>query len=174
MLKNYFKTAIRNLARNKVFSIINISGLAIGMASTILILLWIKNEMGYDRFYAKTERIYMMYNRDRINGSMLAIDQTPTVMAPTLKQDYPEVEDAIRVNGITFLLTVGEKHLNVRGAFADSGFLSVFNFPLLKGDAEKTLKGTSNIVLTQKLAKKLFGEEDAMGKIVRIDSAENF
>jgi putative ABC transport system permease protein len=174
MLKNYFKTAIRNLARNKVFSVINISGLAIGMASTILILLWIKDEIGFDRFYSKTDRIYMMYNRNKVNGELRANNQTPYIMASTLKHDYPEVEDAVRFNSVTFLMTVGEKRLNVRGAFADSSFVSVFNFPMLRGNAEKALNTNSGIVLTEQLSKKLFGDEDAMGKTVRIDSADNF
>ena len=174
MIKNFFKVAYRNLLRNKSFSILNISGLAIGMASAMLILLWVQNELSYDRFYAKTDRIYKMYNRDKVNGELLAIDQSPTALASALKQDYPEVEDAIRFRRVTFLATVGEKHLNVQGAFADSGFLSMFSFPLLKGSAGNALSGNYNIVLTENLAKKLFGDEDPVGKTVRIDTADNF
>jgi putative ABC transport system permease protein len=174
MIKNYFKTAFRNLLRNKSFSLINICGLAIGMASALLILLWVQNEMSYDRFHANTDRIYKVYNRDNVNGQLEALEQTPTVMASSLKQDFPEVEDAVRYRNVTFLTTVGEKHLNVQGAFADSGFLSMFSFPLLKGSGIKALSGNYNIVLTEELAKKLFGNEDAIGKIVRIDSADNF
>src|SRR4051812_46626363 len=116
MLKNFFKVAWRNLLRNKSFSIINISGLAIGMASAILILLWVQNEMSYDRFYSKTDRIYKLYNRDKVNGELQAIDQSPTALASALKQDYPEVEDVVRYRKVHFLATVGEKHLNVQGA----------------------------------------------------------
>jgi len=174
MIKNFFKVAYRNLFRNKSFSILNISGLAIGMASAMLILLWVQNELSYDRFYTKTDRIYKMYNRDKVNGELLAIDQSPTALASALKQDYPEVEDAIRFRRVTFLATVGEKHLNVQGAFADSGFLSMFSFPLLKGSEGNALSDNYNIVLTENLAKKLFGDEDPVGKTVRIDTADNF
>src|SRR5450432_3260793 len=175
MIKNYFKTAFRNLLRNKGFSLINICGLAIGMASAMLILLWVKNEMSYDRFYTKTTRIYKVYNRDNVNGQLEALEQTPTVMASSLKHDYPEVEDAVRYRTVNFLATVGEKHLNVQGAFADSGFLFMFSLPLLRGDGVNALNGNYSIVLTQHLARNLFGnEEDAIGKIVRIDSADNF
>src|SRR6476619_7426152 len=135
MFKNYFKISYRHLVRSKGFSIINISGLAIGMASAMLILLWVQNEISYDRFYTKTDRIYNMYYRDKVNGELRALNQMPPVLASSLKQTFPEVEDAVRYRTVTFLATVGENHLNVQGAFADSGFLSMFSFPLLKGNA---------------------------------------
>ena len=174
MLKNYFKIAFRNLWKRKGYSFINILGLTIGMASAILILLWIQNELSYDRFYKKSDRLYSMYNRDKFNGEMWAWNSTPKVMAPTIKHDYPEVEDAVRYNDITFLTTVGEKKFNIRGAFVDSGFLSMFDFPLISGNVKQSLAGNYNIVLTQKTAKKLFGNEDPMGKTVLIDSNANF
>jgi ABC-type antimicrobial peptide transport system permease subunit len=174
MLKNYFKIAFRNLWKRKGYSFINILGLTIGMASAILILLWIQNELSYDRFYKKSDRLYTMYNRDKFNNELWAWNTTPKIMAPAIKHDYPEVEDAVRYNNITFLATVGEKKLNVRGAFADSGFLNMFSFPLVSGNTTQALAGNYNIVLTQKMAKKLFGNDDAMGKIVRIDSNANF
>ena len=174
MLKNYFKVAFRNLLRNKAFSFINISGLAIGMASAILILLWIQNEMSHDRFHAKGDRIYVMNNRDHFNGKLWAWNTTPKILGPTLKADYPEVEDVARINRCSFLFTVDDKHLNVQGVFTDSGFLNIFSFPLLKGNANKALSDNYHIVLTEKLAKKLFGNEDAMGKTILIDSNANF
>src|ERR1700712_4335611 len=174
MLKNYFKIAFRNLWKRKGYSFINIIGLTTGMASAMLILLWIQNEMSFDRFYKKSDRLYTMYNRDKFNGEMWAWNSTPKIMAPTIKHDYPEVEDAVRYNNITFLATVGEKKLNVRGAFVDSGFLNVFSLPMLSGNADKALAGNYNIVLTEKMAKKLFGNESAMGQVVRIDSNANF
>lgn len=174
MFRNYFKIAFRNLWRNKGFSAINISGLAIGMASAILILLWIQNELSMDRFHKKGDRIYMMYNRDKdAQGNAFAWNTTSMIMAPTLKKDYPEVEDAVRYRNVTFLLTAGEKKLNTQGAFADSSFLNVFSFPLIEGNTSNALQGSYSIVLTQKFAKALFGNQDPMGKIVRIDSVNN-
>lgn len=170
MFKNYFKIAIRNLLRSKGFSAINISGLAIGMASAMLILLWIQNEMSFDRYYKKSDRLYLMHNRDMFSGALWAWGTTPKIMCPTLKKDYPDVEDAVRFNNITFLTTVGETHINSRGAFTDSGFISMFDFPLVAGNAVEALKAPTNIVLTEKFAKALFGKEDPMGKTVRIDS----
>jgi predicted permease len=174
MFKNYFKSALRNLRRNKGFAFINISGLAVGMAAAILILLWVQNELSTDRFYQKENRIYVMYNRDKDGeGNKWAWPNTPKILATTLKTDYPEVEDAVRYNNVTFLLTQGEKHLNVQGAFADSGFLNVFDFPLREGSIQNCLSSSYNIVLTEKLAKKFFGNESAVGKTVRIDSINN-
>lgn len=175
MFKNFFKIAIRNLWRNKGFSAINIFGLAIGMASALLIFLWIQNEVSMDRFHKKGDRIYWMYNRDKDSeGNKWAWGNTPKVLAPALKKDYPEVEDASRFTNITFLLTVGDTKLNERGAFVDSGFLSMFSFPLLKGNAKNALNDNHDIVLTEKFARVLFGNADPMGKIVRVDSVENF
>ncbi len=174
MIKNFIKIAYRNLLRSKGFSFLNISGVAIGMASAMLILLWVQDELNFDRFHEKTDRIYMMYGRNKINGQLLAVSQTPEIMESTLKQNYPEVEDAVRYNNVTFLMTVGDKHLNVQGAFADSGFLSTFSYPLLTGGSGSLLSETHNIVLTQALAKKFFGNESAIGKTVRIDSTDNF
>lgn len=174
MIKNFLKITFRNLRRNKAFSTINILGLSIGMASALLILLWVQNELSTDRFYSKTERLYKMYNREKFDGQLHSWNSTPKVLAPALKKDYPDVEDATRYNNITFLVSNGDKHLNVRGAFTDSSFLNMFSFPLLKGNVHQALNKSYSIVLTQKLAKKLFGDEDAMGKTVRIDSSENF
>ncbi len=174
MFKNHFKSAFRNLRRNKGFAFVNISGLAAGMAAAMLILLWVQNELNTDRFYQKENRIYVMYNRDKDGeGNKFAWPNTPKILATTLKNDYPEIEDAVRFNNVTFLLTQGEKHLNVQGAFADSGFLNVFDLPLKEGNIQHALSGSYNIVLTEKLAKKFFGNESAMGKTVRIDSVNN-
>ena len=174
MIKNYFKIAFRNLSRNKGFSTINILGLAIGMASSILILLWIQNEMSHERFHKKIDRIYVMNNRDHFNGKFWAWNTTPKILGPTLKADYPDVEDAVRINQCNFLFTVGDKHLNVQGSFTDPGFLTTFSFPLLKGNAQTALKENYHIVITKKLAKSLFDNEEAMGKTILIDSNANF
>ena len=175
MFKNYFKIAFRNFKKNKGFSFINITGLAIGMAAAVLIFLWIQNEMSRDTQYPKSDRLYLMYNRDKFNGQTFAWNSTPMIMAPTLKNTYPEVEDAVRVNSrANYLFTVGEKKLIEHGFIVDSGFVNMFNFPMLYGNANKALGGIYNIVLTEKLAKTLFGNENAMGKTIKIDSTDIF
>jgi ABC-type antimicrobial peptide transport system permease subunit len=172
MFRTNLKLALRNLAKNKLYSLINISGLTVGMASAILIFLWIQNEISHDRFHAKIERIYLMNNRDKSSSGISVWNFTPKPMALAIKKDYPEVEDAVRVNigGANFLISNDDKHFSIHGVFVDTGFLSMFSFPLLKGNLHTALNSINNIVLTQQLAKKLFGNEDAMGKTVKVDS----
>ena len=175
MFKNYFKVAFRNLFRNKGFSIINISGLAVGMASAMLILLWIQNEMSYDQFHEKKDRIYEAWNRASFSGKLNCWNTTPKILSRTLEKDFPEVEQCVRVDwGSNFLFSIGEKRLTVQGRIVDSNFLQVFTFPLLKGNPATLLNDMHSIVLTEKLAEKLFGNEDAMGKVIKIDNKDNF
>jgi ABC-type antimicrobial peptide transport system permease subunit len=174
MLKNYIKIAWRNLLKNKGFTFINIAGLAIGMASAALILLWIQNEVSYDRFHEKADRLYLTYNRSIFDGKLWCWPTTPKVMGKILKAEYPEIENTARVSNSTFLFTYGEKRLNLSGYMTDPGFLNMFSFPLIKGNPATALNGTSGIVITQKTADKLFGDQDPMDKVVKLDSNANF
>ncbi|HVS96756.1 MAG TPA: ABC transporter permease [Puia sp.] len=174
MFHNYFRLAVRNLRRNKAFSVINILGLAIGMASALLIGLWIRNELSVDRWYSNKDRIYHLYSREMDDGGLIAWGRVPTPLAPELKRSYAEVEDAARFRSVFFLVTKGETRYNLEGAFADSGFLSILDFPLLEGSPRTALSRPNDIVLTQHVAKNLFGNEDPMGKLVLIDSNRQF
>ncbi|MBK0379172.1 ABC transporter permease [Mucilaginibacter segetis] len=174
MFKNYLKITWRNLLKNKSFTAINIAGLAVGMASAALILFWVQNEISYDQFHEKKDRLYQMYNQSVFDGKLWSWGTTPKPMTPALKQNYPQVEEATRVSGADFLFTLGDKHLNLRGDFTDPDFLTMFSFPLVKGDAKTALNSMKNIVITQKTAKKLFGNDEAMGKTIRIDSVDYF
>jgi len=175
MIKNYLKVAFRNLLHNKAFSIINISGFAIGMASAVLIMLWIQDEWTYDRFHHNEDRLYQVWSSDELDGGIRSLIFTPQMLAPALKKDYPEVEDAARI-GWSFpsLFSYKDKKLKITGTWADPSFLSMFNFPLLKGDSKTVLHDPYSVVITERTAKKLFGDEDPIGKIVKIDNSENF
>jgi len=171
MLKNYLKVAFRNLWKNKGFSFINIAGLAVGMASAILILLWIQNEVSYDGFHAKKDRIYEAWNRAEFSGALHCWNTTPRVLAAAMQRDFPEVEHTCRVDWPRRLLfSIGDKRLMVKGNAVDSIFLQVFSFPMLEG----ALNGGYNIVITASMSKMLFGKADAMGKVVRIDDKDNY
>src|SRR6478736_10071650 len=136
MFKNYLKIAYRNLLRNKGFSFINILGLAIGIASSMLIFLWIQNEVTYDQFHEKKERIYEAWNREEFSGKLQCWSTTPKILGPTLQQEFQEVEFATRCDwGRSMLFTIGDKNLSIQGNIVDSTFLRVFSFPLLKGNA---------------------------------------
>jgi len=175
MLKNFLKVAFRNLWRSKGFSAINIIGLAIGMASAIIILLWIQNEVSQDQFHEKKDRIYEAWNRAIIDGKLMCWSTTPKILARTLEKDLPEVEQATRVqwtNGALF--SIGDKRLLAFGNQVDSNFLQMFSFPLTKGDPKTALKETYSIVITEKFAIRLFGKEEAMGKTVTINKKDIF
>jgi len=173
MFKVNFRLSLRSLRKNKLYSFINVSGLAVGVATAILICLWIRNEVNHDRFHPNMDRLYVLNNRDKNNAGINVWDYTCRPLGPTIRKDYPEVERVVRVNtsNANFLISNGEKHFSIQGAFADTGFFSLFNFPLLKGNPATALNSIRNIILTKQLAVKLFGDEDPMGKAVRVDSA---
>ncbi len=177
MIKNYFKIAWRNLIKGKSFSVINIAGLAIGMAGAIFILLCLQNEISFDKFHTNKDNLYEVYGlTSNIDGKDIAIDATSQPMGPELKQNYPEVEVATRVKDISsFLFTADNKSFTgIEGSFVDPSFLQMFNFPLAEGNSNEQLKNVYSISITQKLAKKLFGNNDALGKTIKIDSIDNF
>jgi putative ABC transport system permease protein len=175
MLRNYFITALRNLLRNRVYSLINISGLAIGMACAVLILLWIQNTVSVDRFHAGIDRIYGVYGNDEYGGKIQSGSPTPEIMAPGLKNDVPEIDKVARVDwGNDLLFTVGDKSLKVHGNTVDADFLSIFSFPLVDGNPQTALIDPYSVLLTQKEARVIFGNEEAMGKIIKVDNGENF
>src|SRR5579863_1039235 len=177
MLRNYFKTAWRSMVRGKSFSLINISGLAVGMAGATLILLWLFNELSYDRFHVNRDRIYQVYAMTDIPGqkhSTIGVVSQP--LGPAAKARFPEVESFARLADVNhFLFTAGDKSFtNLRGDFVDPDFLRIFSFPLIAGDQGQPLGSVYSIVLTEKLARKLFGTTDVVGKTIRIDSTDNF
>jgi ABC-type antimicrobial peptide transport system permease subunit len=175
MFKNYLKVAFRNLWKNRGFSLINITGLAIGMASAMLIMLWIQDEVSFEQFHEKKGRIYEAWNKAVFSGEMHCWNTTPKVMASALKRDIPEVEHACRVNWAqNYLFSVDEKRIMAQGNAVDSTFLQVFTFPLVKGDAGTALMEPFSVVLTESFARSLFGNDNPMGKTVRIDNKDYF
>ncbi len=175
MIRNYLKIAVRNLLKNKGFSFINILGLAVGMASAILIILWINYEVTYDQFHEKKGRIFEAWNKDTFSDKLQCWNTTPKVFARIAEKELPEIEMVTRVDWAnTRLFSIGDKRINVPGIAVDSNFLQVFSFPLAKGSPKTVLFDPYSIVLTEKSAKSLFGSEDAMGKTIRIDDKQNY
>ncbi|MEO6328457.1 MAG: ABC transporter permease [Ginsengibacter sp.] len=175
MIKNYFKIAVRNLWRSKGFSFINISGLAIGMAAAILILLWIQNEVSYDQFHKNKDRIYEIWNRVAFNGEISCDNGVSAPLARVLEEDLPEVERAVRLlSNNSVLFSAGDRKLIKYGNMVDTGFLQMFSFPLVEGDAATALNDLHSIVLTEKATKSLFGNDNAIGKVVRLKNEGDF
>ncbi|GAB3964061.1 ABC transporter permease [Spirosoma terrae] len=177
MIRNHLKIAFRNLIAGKSFSVINMAGLSVGMAGAALILLWLQNELSFDRFHTHKDRIYQVYGlASAVDGQSVAISATSQPLGPALKKDYPEVEQATRVKEVdNFLIRVGDNRFTgLQGAFVDPAFLDIFSFPLLEGTKNEQLSSVSSIVITEKLARKLFGSEQALHKTIQLDSADNF
>ena len=171
MLKNYFKIAIRNLLKNKAFSLINILGLSIGMAACIFILLWVQDELSFDTYHEKADRIYRLITRDQTD----AADGSARVGAPwgpAMQQDYPEVADFVRFRytGRSLVRYDDKTAFEEGGLFADSTIFNIFSFPLLKGNPETALTEPNSIVITEPLAKKYFGDENPIGKRLNFDA----
>ncbi len=177
MLRSYIIVALRNLWRQRGFAAINIFGLAIGLASSIFILLYVINELTYDRFHDKSDRIYKVWISGRMPAGEMHDAPTAGPMAAALINDYPEVEQVVRLKQQGgFLVKNGDRVFNETDQefiFADSSFFTVFSFKLLKGDPTTCLKNPRNIVLTEEYAKKYFGDEDPIGKTLKIEQDTN-
>ena len=168
MIKNYFKTAFRNIARHKLFSGLNIIGLATGMACSILILLWVQDELSFDKFNRKPDHIFRL--TCKVSDVEAAV--VPPPLANAIKTEIPAVSNATRIAALQKMITIGTKKFNEkRILYTDSNFLQIFNYPLLKGNAATVLSSPNNVVITEATAKKYFGSADeAMGKIIYIDN----
>jgi len=176
MLKNYLLTALRNISRNRVFSAINITGLAIGMACSILILMWVHHELGYDRFHPDHRSISRMAFRIDMLGSSL---EAPLAMAPladALKTGFPEIDDVVRINvPENYNVTVNNEHFSEPGILlADHSFFSFFGFDLETGDPATVLDSPFQIVITRDLARKYFGDQNPVGEIIRINNRHDY
>ncbi len=167
MFKNYLKVAFRKMLRQKLFSLINISGLAIGMAICILILLWVQDELTYDRFHKNAGNIVRVVMNDQNYGMRWPVVSIP--VGPALKQDFPEVLDMVRVGDTYGLITSEEKKHDEYGAYVDPSFLDIFSFPMILGNPETALSMPASVVISRELAEKLFGENDPLGKSLRLN-----
>ena len=177
MIKNYLKVACRNLIRNKTHTFINIAGLTIGMSGALLIFAWAQNEISYDRFHANVTTLYKLWNRSVKTGDnpVGCWDITTAAAGPALQQQYPEIKAVARVYWPTDrLFNYGEKAITATGLDVDKPFLTMFSFPLVKGNPRHALDNIHGIVLTETLAKKIFGSTDPMEKIVRIDNSDTY
>ncbi|MEO9806142.1 MAG: ABC transporter permease [Reichenbachiella sp.] len=171
MLKNFYLTAIRNLLKHKSYFLINIGGLAIGIASFIFISLYIINELSYDRFHSESHNIYRVHVHGQMMGQSMDMAATASPMAQALLNEYPEVTKVTRIkeSGAWFIGR-GEKKFNEDGVlFADSSFFDVFDFKLLSGDQRTALIKPRSVVLTESYAKKYFGDEDPLGQKLTVE-----
>lgn len=170
MLKNYLLTAVRNLVRNKGFSAINILGLSIGIASFLLISLYVYFEWSFDRFHTKADRIYKIVENLRTENELLFQATSSPPMGPAMARYFPEVEDFVRLQGRGYLVRNGEDSFFEENiTLADSGFFKVFDFNLVKGDREKALTEPRSVVITQQIARKYFNVDNPVGQSLEMN-----
>jgi len=172
MLKNLIRLSLRSFKRQRVYIVINILGLSIGIACSLLIALYVINEAGYDKFNTKRDRIYRTILNGKIGGQEITASSSPAIMGPTMVKEFPEIEDFLRMNnnGPTVLefnsQTFTEDHL----VEADSSFFNFFSIPVLKGDLKNLLNAPRKVVLSESTAKKIFGNENPIDKPIKIGS----
>ncbi|MFA6127209.1 MAG: ABC transporter permease [Bacteroidales bacterium] len=176
MLTNYFIVAVRNLIRQKGYSLINILGLALGISAAMFIFLWVSDEVSMNRFHMNLKRIYRVEQDQNYNGDIYHVNVTAFPAGEGWKKEIPEIEATLRMTQTGALLTkYGEKVFYESGIICvDSTFFKVLTFPLVKGDPGTALSEPFSIVLTPEMALKYFGNEDPMGKVIIVDNKYNF
>ena len=173
MIISYLKTALRNFLKHKGYSFINIAGLAVGITCCILILLWVFDELSFDRFHMKVDRLYRMVEEQTYTGgSVLKVAVTPAPLSPALKEEIPEIAESCRyTTAPRFLVEYGEHRFYESGlGMADPSFWTMFSFPLVKGDPETVFSPINTIVLSESMAEKYFGQEDPIDKVLRLEN----
>jgi putative ABC transport system permease protein len=176
MIRNYLTIAFRNLMKYKIFSLINLTGLALGMTCSLMILLWIEDERAIDHFHIYENRLYTIYEQQHIDGKIYAGYYTPGVMAAEMKKTLPEIEYATNASlyDSQFTFQAGEKILKEQGGFADVDYFKMFSFSLIEGNKETALNSPLNIAISQKMAVRFFGSAAAaMGKTIRFENKKD-
>lgn len=182
MFKNYFKIAFRNLLKNKFYTSINIIGLAAGLATCLLILLYVIDELSYDKYNVKADRIYRVNNEIKFGGNYFDLAQGPAPMGAAMLRDFPQVEQYVRLRWYgSFLVKKGNENIQEeRVGYADSTLFDVFTLPLLAGNAKTALKEYHSLVITEKIAKKYFPQDvesnisNIVGKTLLINDTGNY
>ena len=178
MLKNHFKIVLRRLLKDRQFTFLNLVGLSVGLACTLLIFLWVADELRFDKFHEKEGRIYQVMAQQKNAEGIATAQQTPALLADALAKEMPEVEYAAAHQGSfsgKYTVTVGDKHLKADGVFASKDYFNVFSWKLLEGNKDQVLADRSSIVITESLARKLFGStENVIGKTVEWQQGNKF
>jgi len=165
MIRNYIKIALRNIKRHSTYSILNISGMAIGMACTILILLWVQDEWSYDRHFKNADNLYrVIENQNPSGGEVTPLGVAPVAVAPAMKEEYPEIIRSSRFSSWPEALKKGDEVIDEILATVDKDFLEMFEIEFVHGDIKSALNGPHDVVITEEMANKYFGDDDATGR----------
>ena len=176
MIKNYIKTTLRSLLKNRSYSFLNIAGLAIGISCASLIFLWVQDEMTFNHNYAKRDVLYKVYENQTYNGKTSTFFGTPGPMWKAMKAEIPGIKNTARItgDGDNALFGLGDKAITEKGNWADPEIFSMLQLPFAKGSATNAFAQLKSVVISEKLAKKFFGEADPMGKLIKLNNAENY
>ena len=176
MFRNYLLTTLRSISRHRVFTLINVAGLAIGMAGCIMIMLYVTDELSYDRYHENAEQIYRAGIDGKIGNREMKTYTSAAPFARTMIEEFPEVKNAVRFHAASNrLITHGDRNFIEKGLYyADSTVFEVFSWKLIRGNPKTALAHPNSIVFTQSMARKYFGEEDPMNKTVTFDNEEEF
>ena len=176
MLTHYLLIIYRNFLRAKSYFLINVTGLSTGLACTLLIYLWVRDELGMDRFHENDQRLYQVMENQRYADEIMTTTSTPGILSENLKQDFPEVRLAATTSWVSdFTLSVGEKNVKAKGFYVGKDFYSIFSYTVLQGQPEQVMEDKSAIVISRDLAKRLFGSaEDAVGKTVEVQHEKSY
>ena len=175
MFRNYLKVGLRNLWKNRAFSAINLVGLAAGLAVCLLIVLYVKDELSYDKYNAQADNIYRLDADLYFNGTQFTSSISPSPLAPTLKKDYPQIVQYVRFRNFGDIL-VKKDNLNIQNhnaVFADSTIFQVFSIPLIAGNPLTALNEPNSIVIDETTAKKYFNSTNVVGKTLFVDNSVN-
>ncbi len=174
MLRNYIKTAFRSLMRHKVYSLVNITGLAVGLAACLLLGLWVTDELSFDKYHEKAGRIYRVIQEYRGENGAGASAFTPAVLAPTWKEEFPGIEKTVRIKISGTQILVGTRRLAQEVCWADPEILEIFSFPLAAGDPARALREPRPILVSEDAGDKYFDGENPVGKVITIRQHGDF
>lgn len=177
MFKSYLKAMLRNLWKNKTYSFLNIFGLAIGIVCAGVIFLWVEDEVNYDNMNVKKDRLYSVLQNWNYDGDIRTFGSTSGLLAPAIKAEIPGIANACRVTNFSpaFLFNIGDKSVYASGLYADSSIFSMFSFSFIAGNATDAFKELHAIVITQKTARKFFGDEkNVLGKALKVDNKQEY
>ena len=176
MFKNYMKIALRNIKKHKGYSFINIFGLALGLTCCILIFLWVQDEFSYDQFHENGDNLYLVGTHQRLGNQTATSSGTPPALGPAFKEEYPEIVNSARFcNGPHALIfAYGEKRFRELTEAVDGSLLEMFTFPLIQGNPKTALTKPHSMVMTERMARKYFNTEEALGKVIRVENKYDF
>ena len=177
MFQNFLKTTIRTLWKNKGYSFLNIFGLAIGIACAGLIYLWVEDEVNFDSYNLKKDRLYIIKTNDKVDDGVFTHSSTPGPLGPSLEAKMPGIANTCRTTegGVSKLFSIGDRTVTATGKYSEPSVFSMFTLPFVEGGTDNPFVQLHSIVITQKTAKKFFGDDKIIiGRIVRMDHKQDF